>query len=512
MTALSNPTAISGRRHTAARVSVNCAVGLASAHILAACGVAVAIVALSRDGPGDAESLVSKTNVLVASMLIVISATASALSGVLHVVPTLRWFVGGAEPSPAQQHAALRIAHRQNAVHFATWAVSGAVFALINLKAGVVVAYVIGTALLFGGATTACMGYLVTQRALRPIIAVAMSTAPPETATPGVLSRLIITWTLFGALPIGGITAIAVGRSTGWFRQPLSDIATPILIIAALSLLLGIRATVLVARSISDPVRELVDAMAEVEHGASTYVAVYDASEIGRLQSGFNRMVTGLAERERLSDLFGRHVGADVARRAVEHDDALTGDVREVGVLFVDLVNSTLLAATRPPQEVAALLNDFFGFVVAAVDEHQGLVNKFEGDAALAVFGAPLKLDQPASAALAAARALTERLRSLPIVDFGVGISAGFVFAGNIGAENRYEYTVVGDPVNEAARLADQAKHRQSRTLASGSAVSRAEPAERQHWVLNGSTVLRGRATATALAEPVVPGPTEPSG
>jgi class 3 adenylate cyclase len=381
---------------------------------------------------------------------------------------------------------------------------------LVNLDAGGVVAYVIGTALLFGGVTTACMGYLVTQRTLRPIITVAMRTAPPDMAMPGVLSRLVITWTLFGALPIGGIAVIVVARSTGWFVQPPSDLDIPILIIAALSLLLGIRATVLVAGSISDPVREVVDAMAEVEHGASTYVAVYDPSEIGRLQSGFNRMVTGLAERERLRDLFGRHVGTDVARRAVEHDAALTGDVRDVGVLFVDLADSTLLAATRPPQEVAELLNDFFRLVVGAVDDHRGLINKFEGDAALAVFGAPLRVDQPASAALAAARALTRNLRALSVVDFGIGISAGSVFAGNIGAENRYEYTVIGDPVNEAARLADHAKGRESRILASGSAITRADPSERRHWVLKGSTVLRGRSTPTALAEPRTIGQHQP--
>jgi class 3 adenylate cyclase len=466
----------------------------------------VAVVSLSRNVFGVADSLFTRTNLIVAAMLVVISAIASAVTGVLHVVPTLRWFVDGAEPTPAQRRAALRITHRQNAVHFATWAASGAVFAIVNLDAGAVVAYLIATALLFGGATTACMGYLVTLRTLRPIITVAMSTAPPDLAMLGVLSRLVVTWILFGALPIGGITVIVIARSTGWFIEPPANSDTSIVIIAALSLLLGIRATVLVARSISDPVREVVDAMAAVERGASSYVAVYDPSEIGRLQSGFNRMVIGLAERERIRDLFGRHVGADVARRAVELDAALTGDVRDVAVLFVDLADSTGLTAAHSPQEVAQLLNDFFRLVVAAVDNHRGLINKFEGDAALAVFGAPLQIDRPASAALAAARELTENLRTLAVADFGIGISAGSVFAGNIGAENRYEYTVIGDPVNEAARLADHAKQRDSRTLASGRAVTRADPSERRHWVLRGSTVLRGRSTPTALAEPSVSG------
>jgi hypothetical protein len=80
----------------------------------------MAIVSLSRNGLGNADSLSTKKNLIAASLLIVMSATASAVAGVLQVVPTLRWFVDGAEPSPAQQRAALRIAHRQNAVHFAT--------------------------------------------------------------------------------------------------------------------------------------------------------------------------------------------------------------------------------------------------------------------------------------------------------------------------------------------------------------------------------------------------------
>ena len=122
-------------------------------------------------------------------------------------------------------------------------------------------------------------------------------------------------------------------------------------------------------------------------------------------------MVAGIGERDRLRDLFGRHVGADVARRAIEQGTLLSGDVREAAILFIDLVGSTTLTASRPPQEVAQVLNDFFRIVVSAVDDHHGLINKFQGDAALAVFGAPLALDGAASAALATARTLRDQLR-----------------------------------------------------------------------------------------------------
>jgi class 3 adenylate cyclase len=277
----------------------------------------------------------------------------------------------------------------------------------------------------------------------------------------------------------------------------------PILTVTIAAVLLGLPTMILTSRSISDPIREVIDAMALVERGRiDTFVDVYERSEIGRLQSGFNRMVAGIAERDRLRDLFGRHVGTDVARRAIEEGTSLSGDVLEAAILFIDLVGSTTLAASRPPQEVAEVLNNFFRIVVSAVDERRGLINKFQGDAALAVFGAPLPLASAASAALATACDLRSQLNKLVAVDFGIGVSAGRVFAGNIGAENRYEYTVIGDAVNEAARLADFAKTSDGRIVCSAAAMERADPAERRQWVSSGEAVLRGRSEPTHLWTP----------
>jgi adenylate cyclase len=211
-------------------------------------------------------------------------------------------------------------------------------------------------------------------------------------------------------------------------------------------------------------------------------------------------MVAGPRERDRLRGLVGRHVGEEVVRRAVQENESLSGDEREVAVLFVDLVGSTQLSAAREPHEVAEILNDFFRIVVAAVDNRHGLINKFQGDAALAIFGAPLRTDDPASAALATARALGEELRQLP-VDFGIGVSAGPVFAGNIGAENRYEYTVVGDAVNEAASGRSGQGARRP-VLCSGAAISRAGETECTRWRAQGSEVLRGRSRPTDLSAP----------
>jgi adenylate cyclase len=232
-------------------------------------------------------------------------------------------------------------------------------------------------------------------------------------------------------------------------------------------------------------------------------VEVYDGSELGLLQAGLNRMVEGLRERERLRDLFGRQVGEDVARQALERGITLGGEEREVAVLFVDLVGSTKLAHDRPPTEVVDLLNDFFRVVVDAVDREGGTVNKFVGDAALCVFGAPLDHDDAAGAALRAARTLRRRLTvELPGCEAGIGVSAGTAVAGNIGTAQRYEYTVIGDPVNEASRLTELAKGTPARVLASEEAVRRAAGDEEQAWELGDTEMLRGRSTPTRLAAP----------
>jgi adenylate cyclase len=232
-------------------------------------------------------------------------------------------------------------------------------------------------------------------------------------------------------------------------------------------------------------------------------VQVDDGSEVGLLQAGFNQMAEGLREREQIRDLFGRQVGHEVATAALRDGTRLGGEEREVGVLFVDLVGSSAMALAMPPTEVVRLLNLFFRAVVETVEAHGGLVNKFEGDGALCVFGAPVPCQDPAGDALATARALAERLsRDVPQVDFGIGVSAGIAVAGNVGAEHRFEYTVIGDPVNEAARLAELAKEHSERVLASDVALGKTAKAESGAWSVKDSAVLRGRSGATGIAHP----------
>jgi adenylate cyclase len=460
--------------------------GLAFAYLLSAAEVVAIVISVSDETVIGAQAVLSVTNLIATVTIIVLGTVAVSVGGV-----------------DIAQRKPPNITRRQSAILLAPWGVAAAVMIPLNVHGGVRVEMLIISAIVFGASATVCTGFLFTQRALRSLMVAATADFEHAERAPGVRARLILMWTMCSALPGAGIVVLVVLRANGWIIQPDAPIEVPVMVLALVAVLLGLRAIILVSSSISDPVHGVADAMAEVERGRIDHkIEVYERSELGELQMGFNRMVAGLQERDRLRDLFGRHVGAEVMRRAVEERESISGDEREAAILFIDLVGSTQLAATREPHEVAEVLNDFFRIVVAQVDQRDGLVNKFQGDAALAVFGAPLLIDNPASAALATARALGDELRRLP-VDFGIGVSAGPVFAGNIGAENRYEYTVVGDSVNEAARLADRAKECDGRVVCSGAALDRADAAERQCWESRGSEVLRGRSTPTEISAPV---------
>jgi class 3 adenylate cyclase len=157
---------------------------------------------------------------------------------------------------------------------------------------------------------------------------------------------------------------------------------------------------------------------------------------------------------------------------------------------------------------MVGLLNRFFAIVVDATSAEGGLVNKFQGDAALCVFGAPAAHPDPAGAALRAARRIVAAVAAAGEVEVGIGVAYGPVVAGQVGAASRLEYTVIGDPVNEAARLTELAKSLPGRVLASDRAVRAAAGGEAAHWVPGELVPLRGREepTPTWVRTPPRPG------
>jgi adenylate cyclase len=417
------------------------------------------------------------------------------------------WMREDRAPSPAERDATINFPVRLVRKEALLWAVAAVPFVALNATASATIAVECGVEIFLGGLTTCALAYLLDEKLSRPLVAEALQRTPLERTEPGcfgVRAHLTLSWVAGALVPLAALMLLGVTVLAG---VPASHerIGIAILALGAVGVLVGLLASVTTARMLSEPLTALRRALGRVGEGnLDVAVRVDDASEVGMLQSGFNRMMHGLRERDRLRDLFGRQVGEDVAVAALESGDfELGGETREAAVLFVDLVGSTAMAASWEPHDVVAELNAFFAIVVDCVTLHGGWVNKFEGDAALCVFGAPSSHPDAAGAALATARALHARLEvDLPDVRAAIGVSAGSVVAGNVGTAERYEYTVIGDPVNEAARLTDLAKTMPGRLLASEAALERAQPRERVRWRAGEPVELRGRPRPTVVATP----------
>jgi adenylate cyclase len=361
----------------------------------------------------------------------------------------------------------------------------------------------LGLSILLGGITTSGLIYLLVEWTMRPTVAMALAgDAPTKRIGPGVRTKLVLAWMIGSDVFLLLIGLTVLGRPAD---QPPSRADIFFIILAGF--VAGTLVLYVAIRSLVTPLLELRQAVDSVTRGElDVSLSVNDGGEIGMVQAGFNRMVAGLQERRTLEDLFGRHVGTDVARLAVAQGDvALGGERRDVGVVFVDVIGSTQLAQSRAPEEVVTILNQLFATIVRVVSEEGGWVNKFQGDGALCVFGAPVSTSDYAQRALRAARTLRRELLALamvePALDAAIGVSAGTAVAGNVGAEQRYEYTVMGSPVNEASRLTTEAKQRLGRVLASEEVITRAGT-ERSGWRVAREVQLRGYEHSILVYEP----------
>lgn len=419
-------------------------------------------------------------------------------------VRDLRWAAEGRAPTRVDQRNAFSTPWRVALAQLSLWTVGTVIFTILY---GLYDTDFIPRILLvtgFVGVMVATGAYLATEFALRPVAALALAAGPPpHRLAPGIMGRTMTVWMLGSGVPVIGIGL------TAFFSLVLDNLTktqleVAILVVSFATLVFGFLLMWVLAWITATPVRMVRSALKRVEDGdLKASVVVFDGTELGELQRGFNSMVAGLRERERVRDLFGRHVGREVAAAAEMQKPQLGGEERHVAVLFVDIVGSTQLVGTLPPIEVVDLLNRFFAVIVEEVNRHNGLLNKFEGDATLAVFGAPVTLDNPEDDALAAARTIMQRLeREVPECPAGLGVAAGQVVAGNVGANERFEYTVIGGPVNEAARLSELAKSTEGRLLVTASTVERAGDSERAHWVLTDAVTLRGHEEPTRLAVP----------
>lgn len=264
-----------------------------------------------------------------------------------------------------------------------------------------------------------------------------------------------------------------------------------VIFVSILLLVIAFIITSCISRLILNPLKKLTDAAERIQSGEyKTKVEIVTADELGDLADSFNDMSVSLAEKEFMRDTFGKVVDPEVrdylmsGAGSASLGAALGGETREVTVLFCDIRSFTAMSEKMAASDVVKLLNKYFTALGKCIAAHHGIINKYIGDAIMAIFGAPVYSENSAGDAFEAAIDMRKALESIniefknegfPEIRFGIGIHTGPVFAGTIGAENRMEYTVIGDTVNTASRLESLCKTYKTDLLISAASAEKIE-------------------------------------
>jgi len=282
--------------------------------------------------------------------------------------------------------------------------------------------------------------------------------------------RLLAIFLMVGVLPLAVLGVLAytraldlLGADAATAGQIVSGLRVTILFLLGVGVAAAIGLSIFAANSVAGPLKDVENAMAEVERGRLEGRApVVSTDEIGAVAEGFNRMLHGLREREMVKETFGKYVTPEIRDEILAGRISGEGELKEVTVLFADIRDFTPWVEATAPRDVVRDLNEYFTEMAEAIRAQRGLVLQFIGDEIEAVFGAPIASRDHAAMAVRAALDMRARLRAWnarreaagkPALRHGIGIHTGTVLAGNIGGTERLSYALVGDPVNLASRI-----------------------------------------------------------
>ncbi len=301
---------------------------------------------------------------------------------------------------------------------------------------------------------------------LRPQLSAALTRSAESAEVTQVVIGKTRYLTLLERLPVrNGNAAVALQRNLDQELAPFRVLERALLVVGLAGLLLSVVAVSGIASSLSRPILRLANDAQRVEAG--DYISQPSADldrrdELGQLARSFQHMTQGLAERDKVRDLLGKVTSPAIAAELTRRKLMLGGEEKEVTILFSDLRNFTALSETLEPRELLEVINTYLTAMSQIVDARGGVVDKYIGDAMMALFGVPLELPDHATRALQTALEMRDALAQLNertfrprgyTLGFGIGIHTGLVVAGNVGSPERYNYTVIGDAVNVASRL-----------------------------------------------------------
>jgi class 3 adenylate cyclase len=349
--------------------------------------------------------------------------------------------------------------------------------------------------------------FMLSEQLMRPVLA-DISTTTPNTGEP-VTVRVTLAWRMFLLLPAitvfaGTVVAGVVGNHT------VAALAVGIVVSTAVAAGISGLLIVLVTRSVTEPLADLREAADRVGSGdLDVQVPVTSSDEIGVLARSFNTMVAGLRERDRIRATFDTYVDPAVAEHILTAggDSLAAGEDVEITALFLDVREFTGFAEQRPARQVVAALNRLFAIAVPILHAHGGHVDKFIGDGLLAVFGVPHRHADHADRALAAALDIAATVDTRPADELrvGIGLNSGTVVVGNLGGAGRFDFTVIGDTVNVAARVEAATRTTGDTILLSEYTHRLLRPDARAADAARPSVPLKGRTQPVALFAPTRP-------
>jgi adenylate cyclase len=418
---------------------------------------------------------------------------------------------------------ALVLPYATAALSLAGWTVAGVAWAVVwpwllgTFSLPSALRQIFGITVVGGSVTTAFVFFSVEhvwRRRLPLYFPRGDLSATPNVVRVNVRTRLMVIFLLVSVVPLALLGVMCYTRAGALVGADpiLADVLLGRMLVFIVFMLMvgGLAAvglSVFVSRSVAGPLGDLEAAMREVGQGNLQFrCPVVSHDEIGGVTEGFNRMVEGLRERDRIRDTFGKYVTPEIRDEILAGRVALDGHAREVTILFADLRDFTPWVEAHDPREVVRDLNTYFGLMEGAIRDHHGLVLQFIGDEIEAVFGAPVPHARHPELAVGAALEMRRRLTAWnteragagrPPFRHGIGVHTGRVLAANIGSPDRLSYALVGDPVNVASRIQGLTKDVGADILVSAD-TARQLPAPRPLEAVSAVT-MKGKSTAVEI-------------